>query len=105
MLSEGKDYTFINFKDTDITGIQIIAGEYQGVVYHYQKARVVEEGELARLQFGFTIVHPGKHDIDLLQKDENFVTIMGDILTQILMNKAKADEQIRTDNSEEFDLQ
>ena len=105
MLSEGKDYTFINFKDTDITGIQIIAGEYQGVVYHYQKARVVEEGELARLQFGFTIVHPGKHDIDLLQKDENFVTIMGDILTQILLNKAKADEQIRTDNSEEFDLQ
>ena len=43
--------------------------------------------------------------IDLLQNDEKFVTIMGDILTQILMNKAKADEQIRTGNSEEFDLQ
>jgi hypothetical protein len=105
MLKEGKDYIFINFKETDITGIQIVAGDYQGVVYHYLKARVVEEGALARLQFGFTIVHPGNHDIDLLQKDENFVTLMGDILTQILMNKAKADEQIRTDDSEEFNLQ
>lgn len=105
MLKEGKDYIFINFKDTDITGIQMIAGEYEGVVYHYEKARVVEEGEMARLQFGFTIVHPGKHDIDLLQKDEDFVTIMGDILTQILMDKAKADEQIRTNDSEEFNLQ
>ena len=105
MLEEGKDFVFINFKDTDITGLQIIEGEYAGVVYHYHQAKVVEEGEMARLQFGFTIVHPGKHDIDLLQKDENFVTIMGDILTQILMNKAKADEQIRTDDSEEFNLQ
>ena len=105
MLEEGKDFVFINFKDTDITGLQIISGEYTGVVYHYHQAKIVEEGALARLKFGFTIVHPGKHDIDLLQNDEKFVTIMGDILTQILMNKAKADEQIRTDNSEEFDLQ
>ncbi len=105
MLEEGRDYGFIEFKDTEITGIQILAGDYKGVVYHYEKARVKEEGEIARLQFGFTIVNPGNHDIDLLQKDENFVTIMGDILTQILLSKAKADEQARTDNSEEFDLQ
>ena len=105
MLKEGKDFAFINFKNTEITGIQIIEGKYKQVVFHYHKVRVVEEGELARLQFGFTIVHPGEHDIDLLQKDEEFVTIMGDILTQILMDKAKADEQVRTDNSEEFNLQ
>lgn len=105
MLEEGKDFAFIEFKDTEITGIQILSGEYEGVVYHYEKARVKEEGELARLQFGYTIVHSGKHDIDALQNDENFVTIMGDILTQILLSKAKADEQARTDNSEEFDIQ
>jgi hypothetical protein len=29
---------------------------------------------------------------------------MGDILTHILTEKAKADEQIRTDDSEEFNL-
>ena len=103
VLEEGKDFAFIEFKDTEMTGIQLLAGEYEGVVYHYEKARIKEEGELARLQFGYTIVHPGKHDIDLLQNDEGFVTIMGDILTQILLSKAK-DEQTGTDNSKEFNL-
>ena len=104
MLEEGKDFAFVDFKNTDITGIQMIAGNYEGVVYHYHQAKVVEEGEMARLKFGFTIIHPGKHDIDLLKDDEDFVTIMGDILTQVITNKAKADEQIRTDDSQEFNL-
>jgi len=105
VLKEGKDFAFIEFKNSDTTGIQIISGNYDGVVYHYHKARVVEEDGFARLQFGFTIVHPGKHNIDLLQNDEGFVTIMGEILQQIVLNKAKADEQIRTNNSEEFNIQ
>lgn len=102
---EGKDFVFINFKDTDLTGIQIIEGEYKDVVYHYHQARVVEEGMGARLKFGYTIVYPGEHDIDVLNDDEGFVTMMGDILTQLIMDKAKADDQIRTDNSEKFNLQ
>ena len=105
VLKEGTDFAFIEFKDSDITGIQILKGDYTEVVYHYHKARVVEEDGFAKLQFGFTIVHSGKHDIEALQNDQGFVTIMGDILQQIVLNKAKADEQIRTDNSEEFDLQ
>jgi len=104
MLEEGKDFVFVPFKDSDITGINLIAGKYQDVVYHYHKVRVIEEGELARLQFGYTIVSPGKHDIDELNSDEEFVTIMGDILSQILLSKAK-DEQTRTNYIEESDLQ
>jgi hypothetical protein len=77
--------------------------EFKGVIYHYQKARVLEEGEFARLQFGYTIVHPGEHDIDDLTTDENLHTIMGDILTTILANQAN--EQTRTDNNQEFDIQ
>jgi hypothetical protein len=64
---------------------------------------VLEEGEFARLQFGYTIVHPGEHDIDDLTTDENLHTIMGDILTTILANQAN--EQTRTDNNQEFDIQ
>jgi hypothetical protein len=104
MPKEGKDFIFIPFKDSDITGIQIIDGNYKGVVYHYHKVRVKEEGALARLQFGYTIVSPGEHDIDVLNSDEEFVTIMGDILTQILLSKTE-DEQTRTDYTEEFDTQ
>lgn len=101
---EGVDYAFIEFKDSDITGIQILKGNYEGVVYHYHKARIVEEDGFARLQFGYTIVHSGKHDIDALQNDQTFVIVMGDLLQQILLNKAKADEQIRADNSQKFNL-
>ena len=102
---EGKDFNFFEFDESQLTGIELYVKGYEGVIYHYHKAKVVEEGELARLQFGFTIVHPGEHDIDLLQNDEEFVTIMGDILQEILLSKAKADEQIRTNNPEEFNLQ
>ena len=62
------------------------------------------EGGVARLSFGYTIVSPGNHDIDGLNKNENFHTIMGDILTEILIAKAE-DEQIRTDYSKEFNTQ
>lgn len=99
---EGTDYKFIDFTDSELTGIQILKGEYAGVVYHYGKVRVKEQGEMGVLEFGYTIVNPGKHDIDALQNDEGFVTIMGDTLTEILTRQAN--ETIRKDDSEEFDI-
>ena len=98
------DYKFVDFKDSDLTGIGLLLENYKGVLYHYHKARVVQEGELAKLQFGFTIVHPGEHDIDDLTKDEELHTIMGDILTELIMTN-KYNEQTRTDDSQEPDIQ
>lgn len=103
MLEEGVDYEFVNLNDSEVTGVGIIKGEYQGVLYHYHRVKVVEEGALARLQFGYTIVNPGKHDIDVLTADENLHTIMGDVLSSILM--AKANEQTRTNDSKESGVQ
>jgi hypothetical protein len=93
------------YREGDTTWVEITSGAYTGVIFSYGMVKFVPETIVAKLEFTYNILHPGKHDIDLLQNDEKFVTIMGDILTQILMNKAKADEQIRTGNSEEFDLQ
>lgn len=104
MLKEGEDYTFVNSDDGNVTGIYMLKGKYEGVLYHYHKARVVEEGELARLQFGYTIVDPGKHDPDELTNDEEFSIIMGDILTTILLQKAE-NEKTGNDDSTEFILQ
>ena len=99
---EGKDFDFIDFNDSPITGVEIKSGEYIGVVYHYGKVRVVPQGEMGVLQFGYTIVNPGKHDIDALTNDENFSIMMGDILTEILMNKEN--EKIRNHDNQEFDI-
>ena len=101
---ENIDYKFIDFKESDLTGIGLLMEEYKGVLYHYQKARVVSEGEMAKLQFGYTIIHPGKHDIDDLTKDEELHTIMGDILTELIMTN-KYNEQTRTDDTQEPDIQ
>lgn len=103
MPKQDEDYRFIDFTDSELTGIQILKGEYAGVVYHYGKVRVREQGEMGVLEFGYTLINPGKHDIDQLQNDDNFVTIMGDILTEILTKQAN--ETIRKDDSEEFDIQ
>ena len=100
---EDKDFKFIDFTNSEITGLQILEGEYAGVVYHYGKVRVVPQGEMGVLQFGYTVVNPGKHDIDDLTKDDNLHTIMGDILTTLL--ETQANEQTRTDNNQEFDIQ
>ena len=100
---EGKDFKFIDFTNSEITGIQILEGDYAGVVYHYGKVKVVPQGELGVLQFGYTIVNPGKHDIDTLTIDEKFSTMMGDILTEILMKQEN--EKIRNYDNQEFDIQ
>ena len=105
MLEENKDYSYVNFEDTDLTGIVLLKEPFKGVIYHYGRARVVEQGELAKLEFGYTIVSPGEHDPDDLKNNEKFHTIMGDILTLILAEKAKQDESVGTDDFEESNLQ
>lgn len=102
-LTENKDYRFVDFKDSDITGVEIMSGEYAGVVYHYHKVRIAEdEGPVPRLQFGYTIVYPGEHDIDDLNSDEGFHIIMGDILTNVLL--AKIEDEARNNNPQKLDF-
>jgi len=102
MLEEGKDYHFINFNNSDVTGVELLMPDFRGVIYHYHKAGIVEENDTARLSFGYTVVHSGEHDIDDLNTNEKFHTIMGDLLTQILMEKS--DDETRNNNSEKPDI-
>jgi hypothetical protein len=102
-LEEDKHFKFVDFKDSDITGIGILVGDYTGVLYHYTGARVNQQSGMPKLEFGYTIVHAGEHDIDSLQSDDKFHTMMGDILTELIINN-RYNEQIRTNDSEEFDL-
>ena len=102
MLEEGKDFHYIDFNNTDITGIELLMPEFRGVIYHYEGAKIADDGEVGRLKFGYTIVHPGEHDIDHLNSDEKFHTIMGDLLTQILM--AKIEDETRNNNSKKLNI-
>jgi len=105
MLEENVDYQFVDFEDSDITGIRLLLKEYHDVVYHYNKVRVKEEVgiDMARLEFGFNLVNLGEHTEEALKEDEKFHTILGDILTHILLTQQN--EQTRTDYPQEPDLQ
>jgi hypothetical protein len=102
MLEENKHFRFVDFKDSDITGIELLLPEFLGVVYHYHQVRVLEEEGQAKLQFGYTIVHSGEHDIDDLNSDEKLHIIMGDLLTYILM--AKIEDEARNINSQKLNI-
>jgi hypothetical protein len=86
-----------------MTDIGILKGKYAGVVYQYGKANIVEEGSFARLTFDYTIIDPSSFDLDDLQNDEEFVTMIGDILTEILLEKP--DEKTRNYHTEELNFQ
>ena len=96
------DYVLIDSDDRKITGIGVKTGKYAGVLYHYGKAQVKEEGEFARLQFSYTVVSSPTIPIDDLMTDEEFHKLIGDILTDILMSHENRYEEIRNDDSEEF---
>jgi hypothetical protein len=99
---EDIDFQFIPSDDEQITGIGILKGKYAGVLYHYGKARVIEEGEFARLFFDYTIEHTPNFTVHDLTSDEEFHTMIGDILTDILMKQSN--ETIRDHDIKEFDI-
>jgi len=101
-MTENKDFRFVDFKNSEITGVEILSPDYRGVVYHYNKVRVDDSGQAPRLQFGYTIVHPGEHDIDDLTSDEVFSILMGNILSHILL--AKVQDETRNNDSEKLSL-
>ena len=98
-----EDFQFLPSDDDKITGIGILKGKYAGVLYHYGKARVIEEGDFARLTFDYTVIHTPTFTVHELQTDEEFHTMIGDILTEILMEQS--DEKTRNNNFEELDIQ
>ena len=105
MFKEDVDYRVMDMEDSEITSIELLMKNYEGVKYYYHKARVVEDNGVARLQFGYTVYDSGKHDIDDLNSSEEFHTIMGDILSIILVSKAKEDESFRNNHTEKLNLQ
>lgn len=102
---EGIDFDYVDVPEQGVTAIKLLNGNYENVIYHYHQARVVPEGEAARLEFGYTIIDPGNNDIDDLQNDSNFVNIMGELLSKILMDKESFDESFGENNPQKFDVQ
>jgi hypothetical protein len=99
----GKDFSFHDFEDSDLTGILILRPKYENVIYYYTNASIEEVGMGARLKFGYQIVKSGNHNKKDLENSEDFVTLLGDILSQIILTETQI-ESPRKIYSEESDL-
>ena len=99
----GIDYEFHDFEDSDLTGIRIIKGPYAGILYYYTGASVAEEGFGAVFKFGYQVVESGEYARKDLIDDEKFVTMMGDILTTLILMDGQF-ESPRTFYSDESNI-
>lgn len=97
------DYKFHDFEDSDLTGVRVLLGPYAGVLYYYTGASIVEEGFGAVFKFGYQVVETGEFTRKDLDNDEKFVTMMGDILTTIILMDGQF-ESPRTFYSEESNI-
>jgi hypothetical protein len=104
MFEEGIHYSFVEMENVDVSAVRLLQGKYKDVVYCYGGASVNEEGEIARLQFDYIIVDPGIYLLEDLTNDQEFHTMIGDILVEMITVEGK-NEQIRNNNSQEFNLQ
>ncbi len=100
------DYVLIDSDDEELkTGVGIQTGKFAGVLYHYGSAKIQEEENFARMTFSYTIISTPSIPVEELMQDNEFQTFIGDILTDILLSHAEANEKVRINNSEEFDIQ
>lgn len=94
------EYRFQQSPWDDATWVEITSGEYTGVVFSYGMVRLNQDSYLPQLSFDYNVLASGKHTVEALTGNEEFITIMGDILTEIIIEN----EPIRTVNPEESDL-
>lgn len=94
------EYRFQNAPEGDATWVEITSGKYSGVIYSYGMVKFDDSIGIPKLSFNFNILHSGDRDVNDLQNDQEYVTMIGDILTDIIINN----EQTRNDNPQESDL-
>jgi hypothetical protein len=70
------------------------------VIYSYGTVKFSDEFGMPKLNFNYNIIHSGNHNKEVLQNDQDFVIIMGDILTDIIINN----EPTRNNDPQEPDL-
>jgi hypothetical protein len=108
-MKEGIDFSLIDYTDPageKFTAFNILAGEFTGVIYNYGKVKVDENEVPPKLSFNYRIIDSGKHDIDELCSNEDYIKIMGDILVKVLIDQlGEVDAKNRTNNSEKLDSQ
>ena len=80
-------YRFQNAPMDDATWVEITSGEFAGVVFSFGMVKFSQEIGLPKLDFSYTILYSANHIKEELERNDNFITVMGDILTDIIIKE------------------
>ena len=82
------EYYFVNRKGDDQTSIRIENGRFENVIYNYGRVSIPqEENEDGTMPFRFEYNILDNASIPREEFDEEFFTIIGDILVDIIENE------------------
>ena len=82
------EYSFVTKKDDDQTSIRIENGRFENVIYNYGKVTIPQnENEDGTMPFRFEFNILDNAGIPRQEFDEEFFTIIGDILVDIIENE------------------
>ena len=94
------EYRFQQSPWDDSTWVEITSGKYTGVVFSYGHVKIDYEIGVPKLTFNYNIISFGNLDTNSLKDNQEFVIIIGDILTEIIIEN----EQTRNNDIEEPSL-
>lgn len=96
------DRDYILQEQGELLIVKITRGKFSNILYRYDKVSIEETGLLPRLKFHYTLIYPNKFSAEHLTNSSEFVTIMGDILSDIVLSNGKNNE-VRTHHNQEPD--
>ena len=91
--TEGTDYKFIIPEEvSDNIDIELLIGEYKGVVYRYGGVKIDEDGSGgAVLSFNYDVIEDA--DIGTLEEDEQFKNHIGNILVSLIEKRMASETE------------
>lgn len=101
-MSDKIAYTLTDSGDLDSEqwAIHIDSGKYEGVIYQYGVISAREDGDMAKVEFTYSVVD--NNDIDLTKDTQEFELTLGSILHEILIEMAEENNgQNGSDNPKE----
>ena len=82
------EYSFVTKKDDDQTSIRIESGRFENVIYNYGRVTIPQnENEDGTMSFRFEFNILDNAGIPRQEFEEEFFTIIGDILVDIIENE------------------
>jgi hypothetical protein len=82
MINTDEDITFVENIKSDLYGIKILKGKYEGVVFCYGEVKIKEDSanDQCKLTFNYQIQKSPKG----FKEDQKFENYLGDLLTKLI---------------------